>query len=65
MVGKTLTSRIVLLIIAVILLLLLWGYVGTEIKAGLVFLVVLRIVLLLPMLSNSNENDVRNNDDNQ
>jgi len=69
MIGKTLTSRIVLLVLAVILTLLLWGYVGTEVKAGLVFLVVLRVVFLLPMLAqketNDDTNSITNNDENQ
>lgn len=58
MIGKSLTTRVILLIIAIVLLIVFWGYgVSHEILIGLIFLVVLRLLFLLAKLySKSNSN---------
>lgn len=55
MIGKSLTSRIVLLVLAVLLFILLWVYgVSSEIMIGAGILVVIRIIFLLAKLSDRN-----------
>lgn len=56
MVGKSLMSRIVLLVLAVLIFLLLWWYgVSSEIMIGAGVLVVIRIIFLLTKLSELND----------
>ena len=52
MIGKTLATRVILLIIAILLIILLWNYgVSSEIKVGLIILVVIRVIFVLTKLA--------------
>mgnify|MGYP000855899185 CR=1 FL=1 len=61
MVGKTLTSRVILLIIAIVLFIAFWKTKMSEGMAASAMLIVIRVIFLLAMVignkNNSNDND--------
>ncbi len=59
MIGRSLTSRFVLLVLAILLFILLWNYgVSSEIMIGAGLLVAIRVIFLLTKLSeNKSDND--------
>jgi hypothetical protein len=55
MIGKSLTSRVFLLVLAIILFIILWNYgVSSEIMIGAGILVAIRLVFVLTKLSDNN-----------
>lgn len=58
MVGKSLLSRVILLVVAIILLILLWNYgVSLDVLVGAGLLIVIRVIFLLVKLKESKESD--------
>lgn len=64
MIGKSLTARVVLLILAILLLILLWNYgVSSEIMLGAILLVVFRLILVLTKVMGQQKNTINSQDE--